>query len=138
VTVPGDQTDMVVDASVVVLALTGATDEAEAVRKRITRTTCHAPHLLDAEAGHVLRRLARAEAITEEEATTALAALPHVVDHRYPHTGRISRMAWELRHTVTFHDGLYVALATALKVPLLTSDEKLTKASGLTCEFELI
>jgi predicted nucleic acid-binding protein len=133
-----DRTDVVVDASVMVLALTGATDEAKVVRKRITGTTCHAPHLLDAEVGHVLRRLARIEAITEEEASTALAALPHVVDHRYPHTGRLSRIAWELRHTVTFYDGLYVALATALKVPLLTSDEKLTKASGLTCEFELI
>jgi predicted nucleic acid-binding protein len=133
-----DQADVVVDASVVVLALTGATDEAKAVRKRITETTCHAPHLLDAEVGHVLRRLARVEAITEEEAATALAAVPHLVDHRYPHTGRLSRLAWELRHTVTFYDGLYIALATALEVPLLTCDEKLTKASSSTCEFELI
>lgn len=130
-------TDLVIDASVAVLALTGKTEHAAAVRERIFTATSHAPHLLDAEVGHVVRRLERVGMIKEEEAATALAALPSLIDHRYPHTGRLSDMAWSIRHNVTFYDGLYVALATALAVPLLTSDEKLTK-SGAPCRFELI
>ncbi|TCO56732.1 type II toxin-antitoxin system VapC family toxin [Actinocrispum wychmicini] len=130
--------DLVVDASATVLALTGTTDDAKAIRKRLAATTTHAPHLLDAEVGHVLRRLERTGVIDDEEASTALGALPHLVDHRYPHTGRLAQATWELRHTVTFYDGLYVALAAALDVPLMTSDEKLTKAPDLPCEVELV
>ena len=47
-------------------------------------------------------------------------------------------LAWQSRHTVTFYDGLYVALATVLRVPLLTGDVKLSKAPGLSCVVELI
>lgn len=131
-------TDLVVDASVAVLALTGKTEHAAAVRERIFTATSHAPHLLDAEVGHVVRRMERMDMIKEEEAATALAALPRLIDERYPHTGRLSNMAWAMRHNVTFYDGLYVALATGLAAPLLTTDAKLTKASGLQCKFELI
>ncbi|ONI70489.1 VapC toxin family PIN domain ribonuclease [Actinosynnema sp. ALI-1.44] len=130
--------DLVIDASVAVLALTGTTEDAQSVRKRIVEATCHAPHLLDAEVGRVLRRLERIGAVSDEEARTALGALPHLIDHRYPHTGRLSGLTWDLRHSVTFYDGLYVALATALDVPLLTSDEKLTKSASLPCAVELI
>jgi len=130
--------DLVIDASVAVFALTTTTDDAQTVRKRIAVATCHAPHLVDAEVGHVLRGLERTEVISDEEAITALCALPHLIDHRYPHTGRLAKLAWELRHTITFYDGLYVALAAALDVPLLTSDERLTNAPGLPCRFEVI
>ena len=39
---------------------------------------------------------------------------------------------------MSFYDGLYVALATMLDLPLLTSDIRLTKAPGLPCRYELI
>ena len=50
----------------------------------------------------------------------------------------MSSLAWELRHVVSFYDGLYVALATMLDLPLLTSDARLAKAPGLPCRCELI
>lgn len=65
-------------------------------------------------------------------------ALERVVDHRYVHTGLLARAAWELRHTVTFYDGLYIALAVRLDVPLLTADANLTKAPDLPCHYELV
>jgi predicted nucleic acid-binding protein len=130
--------DYVVDASAVVAAL-GRRDAAGiALRSRIRQASCHAPHVIDVEVGETLRRGLRRAEITEETARTALWALASLVDHRYPHPGRMSNLAWELCDVVSFYDGLYVALATMLDLPLLTSDIKLTKAPGLPCRFELI
>ena len=130
--------EYVVDAAAAVSALARKDAVGIAAHKRITEAICHAPHLLDAEVGHVLRRGERAGEISEETARTALRALPEMIDYRYPHTGRLADRAWELRHTVTFYDGLYVALAAALDLPLLTGDVKLSKAPGLSCAVILI
>ncbi|MFN2496527.1 MAG: type II toxin-antitoxin system VapC family toxin [Pseudonocardiaceae bacterium] len=130
--------EYVVDAAAAVSALGRKDAVGIAVHQRIAEATCHAPHLLDAEVGHVLRRGERAGEISEETARTALRALPEMIDYRYPHTGRLAERAWNLRHTMTFYDGLYVALAAALDVPLLTGDVKLSKAPGLSCQVMLI
>jgi predicted nucleic acid-binding protein len=130
--------ELVVDASAIVKALGYKDTVGIAGYQRVVNATCHAPHLLDAEVGQVLCRAERIGEITEETARTALAALPTVVENRYPHTGRFADMAWQTRHTITLYDGLYVALATVLELPLLTSDAKLANARGLSCEVELI
>jgi predicted nucleic acid-binding protein len=130
--------EYVVDASAAVDALAGKGSVGIALRSKITGATCHAPHLVDAEAGHVLRHIHRRGEINEEEALTAMRGLSSIIDHRYPHTGTMSNLAWELRDTVSFYDGLYVALAVMLDVPLLTSDAKLAKAPGLPCRCEVI
>ena len=38
---------------------------------------------------------------------------------------------WELRHAVSSHDAVYVAVAEAHGCPLVTSDAKLGRAPGL-------
>ena len=131
-------TEYVVDASAAVSALARKDAVGIAAHKRITEAACHAPHLLDAEVGHVLRRGERAGEISEQTARTALRALPEMIDYRYPHTGRLAERAWELRHTITFYDGLYLALAAVLEVPLLTGDVRLGKAPGLSCAVVLV
>lgn len=130
--------EYVVDASAVVRALARKSAVGIATRKQISDSTCHAPHVLDAEVGHALRRIERAGEITDEHARTALASLPRMVENRYPHKERLVRLAWDLRHNVTFYDGLYVALAYLLEVPLLTADVKLSKAPGLPCAVEVM
>lgn len=130
--------EYVVDAAAVVDALGRKDAVGIALRTRIAGATCHAPHLIDAEVGNVLRRSVRRGELREETARTALRALPDIIDHRYSHTGRLSDEAWKLRHTITFYDGLYVALAAMLDVPLLTCDMRLTTAPSLTCRIELI
>jgi len=130
--------DYVVDASAAVSALGRKDAVGIAAHKRIAEATCHAPHLLDAEVGHVLRRGERAGEISEETARIALRALPEMIDYRYPHTGRVASLAWELRRTLSFYDALYVALAAVLDVPLLTGDVQLSKAPGLSCRVTLI
>ncbi len=57
---------------------------------------------------------------------------------RYPHTGGLALAALALRDNVSFYDALYVALATSLGLPLLTGDQRLSRAPGLPCPIEFI
>jgi predicted nucleic acid-binding protein len=130
--------EYVVDAAAAVDALAGKGASGIALQARLAQSICHAPHLLDAEVGHALRRALRYGEIAEEEALTALQTLPDLIDNRYPHAPRLIEHAWELRHNVTFYDGLYVALARLLDVPLLTGDTRLAAAPRLGCRIELV
>jgi predicted nucleic acid-binding protein len=47
----------------------------------------------------------------------------------------IAERVWELRHTITSYDAWYVAVAEALGLPLATTDERLARASGPSCDF---
>jgi predicted nucleic acid-binding protein len=67
-----------------------------------------------------------------------LRMLTTMIDQRYAHHGWLSEEAWKLRHTITFYDALYAALAARLDVALLTSDAELSRAPGLPCRIELI
>jgi predicted nucleic acid-binding protein len=134
----GTVSEYVVDAAVAVGALAGKSSTAIALRARLADSTCHAPHLLDAEVGHVLRRAVLSADISDEEARAALRALPNLIDNRHPHGALLLEQAWRLRHNVTFYDALYVALSTVLDVPLLTGNTRLADAPGLDCRVELI
>lgn len=131
-------TDRVIDASALAHALIVKTSTATELRATLRVTSCHAPHLIDAELGSVLRKRTRAGDITVTQAGTALRAARAVIDYRYPHTGTLANLAWSWRDTLSFYDALYVALAVRLDVPLVTGDEKLSKAPGLPCQVELI
>lgn len=127
----------VVDASVLVEYLTGGENE-EAAGHAIGRERwVWAPALVDAEVGNALRRQVRAKVLTARKAHAALDDLLAMRLQRVEHRFLVER-AWQLRENVSFYDGLYVALAEAAGVPLLTLDGKLTRASGLRTEVELI
>jgi predicted nucleic acid-binding protein len=131
-------TDYVVDASALVIALGGKSAAADRLRARFPGMRRHAPHLIDAEVGNVLRRHERAGLLSGDEARVALGAVPAVVDDRYPHTGVLAERAWALRDNLSFYDALYVALATQLGIPLLTGDARLSRAPTLPCRAELV
>lgn len=126
------------DASALVLALTGKTAVADDLRARLPGMRRHAPHLIDAEVGNVLRRHERAAIISHDEARTALLAAHVLIDHRYPHAGPLAELAWTWRENLSFYDALYVALAVRLGVPLLTGDVRLSNAPSLPCAVELV
>ncbi|MEJ5913567.1 hypothetical protein [Pseudokineococcus sp. 1T1Z-3] len=44
---------------------------------------------------------------------------------------------WQLRHDLSAHDAVYVALAEALDAPLPTTDERLSRAPGHDAVVEL-
>jgi len=60
--------------------------------------------------------------------------LPLVV---YP-TAPLLRRGWELHDNVTAYDSCYVALAEALGCPLVTADQRLARAPGTRCRFEVV
>ncbi|MGV9673704.1 type II toxin-antitoxin system VapC family toxin [Nocardia sp. NPDC003482] len=130
--------EYVVDASAISTAILRADAKGIAVAHLIESTVSHAPHLLDAEVGQVLRRHEYQGRVGEEVPIVGLRMLASMIDHRYVHHGWLATEAWKLRHSVSFYDALYVALAARLDVPLLTADQKLSKAPGLPCRVELL
>jgi predicted nucleic acid-binding protein len=92
-----------------------------------------APELLDIEVLAGLRKLAARRLIGPERAATAVAALERIRLRRYRHAPFLPRI-WELRDNVTPYDAAYVALAEVLDAPLLTTDQRLARASGLTVD----
>ena len=128
----------VVDASALLEVLL-RTPAAEAVEDRLfaPRQTLHAPHLIDVEVAHVIRRYAANGDIDAERGRAALVDLADFPLRRYPHDLLLPRI-WELRNNVTAYDAAYVALAEALDAPLLTRDRRLAGASGHRAPIELV
>jgi predicted nucleic acid-binding protein len=97
----------------------------------------HAPHLLDIEVAHVLRRLVLQKQITASRGEEALDDLSKLVIERHAHETLMMRI-WQLRDSVTCYDAAYVSLAEAMQAPLLTCDGKLAGAHGHWATIELI
>ena len=129
---------LVVDASALVYATTETGSAARRLLARLEADVCHAPHLIDAELGNVLRRKVGREEIAEGHAGVVLDQAPHLVDHRYEHRGAIASAAWALRENVSFYDALHVVLAAAVGAPLVTLDHRLAAAPGLPCRIEVV
>lgn len=122
----------VVDASVLVPLLAGG-DGVEWVERQLsaeeTRRSLWAPHLIDAEVGHALRRLVVAGKLEDKRAAAALGDLATMHLRRVAHTDLLTRV-WQLRHNLSFYDGLYVALAELLETPLITLDGRLARGAA--------
>ncbi|HUC07827.1 MAG TPA: type II toxin-antitoxin system VapC family toxin [Solirubrobacterales bacterium] len=122
----------VIDASVVVSVLADAEHAPWAEAQLSTRDADRSlwvPHLIDAEVGQGLRREVAAGRLGEGRANAALLDLMQMPFRRIDHVSLIHR-AWELRHNFSFYDGLYVALAEGLDVPLVTLDQRLARAAS--------
>lgn len=122
----------VIDASVVVSMLADAEHAPWAEAQLSTRgadRSLWVPHLIDAEVGQGLRREVAAGRLGEGRADAALLDLMRMPFRRIDHVGLIHR-AWKLRHNFSFYDGLYVALAEGLDVPLITLDQRLARAAS--------
>lgn len=129
---------LVVDASVAVaVAFFIADDAAATAAARVLRADAHlwAPHLIDAEVGHALRKATNAGLIDAGVGAAALGDLPELPIQRVPHQELLAD-AWSLRDNVSFHDALYVALAARLGVPLATYDARLARAAKHLVDIE--
>jgi predicted nucleic acid-binding protein len=129
---------IVVDASVILEALLGTTLGVKCLGRLLRPgEALFAPHLLDIEVAHVLRRYERQNDLTSARAREALADLSDFPITRYSHEPLLERI-WELRHSMTAYDAAYVALAEALDVPLVTCDARLGRAHGHRARMEVI
>ncbi len=88
----------------------------------------HAPHLLDAEVGQVIRRYLLHRETSPERVAEALEILGDLRITRHGHAGFLPR-ALDLRRNFTVYDALYVSLAEALGSPLLTRDKGIARSA---------
>ena len=96
---------------------------------RLAGSRLHAPHLLDVEFLHALRRLVATGRVPADRAPVIRADFGSLRIVRYPHGLLLDRM-WELRDNLTAYDATFVALSEALEAPLVTTDARLAAAPG--------
>jgi predicted nucleic acid-binding protein len=97
----------------------------------------HIPHLCSIETTSILRRWVRQSEMTDQRASAALADLAQFSAVRHAHEPYLERI-WALRENVSSYDAVYVALAEALGVPLLTCDARLGRAPLTSVTIELV
>ena len=95
-----------------------------------------APHLLDVEVLHAIRRLDRTRRLTGARAEQALADLGAMAITRYGHES-LRPAIWRLRSVLTAYDAAYVALAELLDATVVTCDARLARSTGHEVAFRL-
>ncbi|WP_067177139.1 type II toxin-antitoxin system VapC family toxin [Microtetraspora niveoalba] len=126
---------LVVDASIVFRLLANVKGD-HLLRRRFARKV-HAPALIDVEIasvvrGHVITSKPEVR-ISEERAQIMLRRYAELRIVRHPMAPLQSRVL-QLRNNLTAYDGMYVALAELLGVPLLTDDAKFAGSTGHRAE----
>ena len=125
---------IVVDASAVIDVLVGEPSETLASRLG-AEPVLHAPHLVDTEVLHVLRRLEQRGDLTADQADRSRRMYAELGIARYPHWP-LSDRVWELRPALSSYDATYVALAEDLGATLVTTDQRLGRAAGVRAPIE--
>ncbi|WP_155341433.1 type II toxin-antitoxin system VapC family toxin [Acrocarpospora corrugata] len=126
---------LVVDASIVFRLLANVKGD-DLLRQRLARKV-HAPALIDVEIasvvrGHVITSKPEVR-ISEERARIMLERYAQLRIVRHPMLPLQPRVL-ELRNNLTAYDGMYVALAELLELPLLTDDAKFAGSTGHRAE----
>lgn len=96
-----------------------------------------APDLVDVETVAVLRKRWIAGDVSRNRFSAAIDDLEDLDLVRYPALP-LMRRAFDLRDNVTAYDAVYVALAERLGCPLVTADQRLAAAPGITCSVEVL
>ena len=128
---------LVVDASVLAVALVDDGPDGDLVRARLRGQNLAAPALIDLEVVSVWRGLARSGQLNPRRVGFAIEDLLALPMQRVEH-GSLVQRCWELRDNLTIYDAAYVALAEALDAVLLTADRRLGRASGPRCAIEVL
>jgi predicted nucleic acid-binding protein len=128
---------LVVDASLLVVALADDGRDGDLARTRLRGEHLAAPELVDLEVASVLRRHCAGGQLDLRRAELALADLIDLPLQRAPHAELLTR-CWELKVNLTMYDAAYVALAEALDSDLVTADARLGKAPGPRCRIEIL
>jgi predicted nucleic acid-binding protein len=132
---------MVIDASAaiewVLQTAKGAEIEARIFRKAGVAPLLHAPHLIDVEVVQVLRKHVAKRFLSEVRGETAMQDFLQIPLRRYPHSILLPRV-WEVRKNLTSYDAVYVALAEALEMPLLTCDASIADAPGHRARVDVV
>lgn len=89
----------------------------------------HAPHLIDTEVLHGLRRWVARHALAADRAQTAIEGMGALPLVRHTHAP-LSEAVWRMRDRLSAYDATYAALARALDATLVTSDGRLARGAA--------
>jgi predicted nucleic acid-binding protein len=128
---------IVVDASVLVTALADDGTDGDRARARLRNERLVVPQLADVEVVSAWRRMVVSGALDERRARLAITDLESLPLHRAAHTPLLVR-CWQLRSNLTVYDAVYVTLAEATRLTLVTADRRLAESPGLPCSVELL
>lgn len=124
---------IVADASAGVLALLNDGP----ARGLISQEAVAAPHLIDVEVLHAMRRRVLRDQLDPDYAGDALRRWARLGLRRFATIGLTERI-WALRENLTAYDASYVALAESIGCPLITADARLANAPGPTCTITVV
>ena len=127
---------LVVDSSAVLDVLAGRPVNDELQERIAADGDLHAPHLIDLEILHALRRLTAAGDLSDDRAADVRSDFGDLSMIRYAHVPLADRI-WELRHNLTAYDAAFVALSEALGAPLVTCDAHLAAVPGHAAQVEV-
>lgn len=128
---------IVADSSVIAAALVDEGSPGALARERLLSHDVNVPELADVEVMAVIRRHVQRGLLSPLRGAAAMQDYADLRLERFAHLPLLPR-AWQLRDTVTAYDAQYVALAEFLDVPLVTAVGRLSRASGLRCQVELL
>jgi predicted nucleic acid-binding protein len=129
---------IVIDASIAAEILLGRPGDTAALERLFgTTEDMHAPQLFNVEVANVIRGAWLDGDISDDAGQMAISFLRAFPISLHPHEPLLDR-AWALRQNVTAYDGMYVALAELLDVPLSIRDRRLARSSGHTARIEFI
>ncbi|HTE85795.1 MAG TPA: type II toxin-antitoxin system VapC family toxin [Dehalococcoidia bacterium] len=118
---------IVLDASALVcVLLESPVDRATRINERLGAEDIQAPHVIDLEVTHALRRFVLGRELTPERAAAALRNLAEFPIERHPQTPLLEAI-WRMRTNRTSYDAAYVALAEILEAPLVTLDARMAR-----------
>lgn len=123
---------IVVDTSALVQILVGNASP-QLTARVASASSLHAPHLLDTEVVSALRGLTLGKHLTARRARAALDDFLDLPLVRYPPSPLVIEL-WVRRHAHTAYDATFIALADALRFPLVTCDARSRSARGITVE----
>ena len=128
---------LVVDASAVVELLM-ATPTGFEIEQRLFSSgeLLAAPHLIDIEVLHAIRRFHGTNLLNTERAEEALEDFGDLAITRYGHE-LLRADIWRMRDNLTAYDAAYVALGALLDAPVVTCDGKLARSKGHDVTFNL-
>lgn len=129
---------IVVDASVLTWALVGDADRGAAARDELAADEqWAAPEHWKVEVFSSVHGMLLGGKLAEGRARQAIDVLGQLAMTPVA-TGDLLDRMWELRGNVSAYDAAYVAAAELRAVPLVTTDARLARVSGLRCEIRVV
>ena len=123
-----------VDASAFIAVVTGSQLRGDWVREQLRDQWLLSTHVMPAEVHNALRRMELRGELSPADAMIAREEFFEFNLELYPFAPYADRV-WALRRNLTCYDAWYVALAESLDCPLVTIDNRLSRATGPECAF---